>query len=186
MRRPAESASARCTASHGLRAHALPASDMRECSKPLRKKIARQPRPSQRRSSRSYSWRAVPPRHRRSRARCRSTDSELKLRLLLHHWPRLGSPRLHQHRANQEFDAGVGEQKGQAAGLSSTPTRHRRARSTNARSLPGRKQRASPGRGAHHVGSRGIAAFVNLRAPSLPLRPLPRGKRVPTERQRQR
>jgi len=34
--------------------------------------------------------------------------------LVLYHWPRLGSPRLRQHRADQEFDARVGEQKGQA------------------------------------------------------------------------
>ena len=44
-RRLSASAAARCTASHGLRAHALPASGVSECSKPLRKNIARQPQP---------------------------------------------------------------------------------------------------------------------------------------------
>ena len=66
------SAAARCTASHGLRAHAAPACDVRECSKPLWKKIARQPRPLLRRSSSRIPRGQCPRPHRRYRASCRS------------------------------------------------------------------------------------------------------------------
>ena|SRR5690242_6854025 len=33
-------------------------------------------------------------------------------KLMLHHWPRLGSPPLRQHRADEKFDADVGSRKG--------------------------------------------------------------------------
>jgi hypothetical protein len=59
-RRWSAAPAARCTAPNGLRAHALSACDVRECSKPLGKSTARQPRPLNRRSSRSYSCRAMP------------------------------------------------------------------------------------------------------------------------------